>query len=258
MPVTPGGSMRVRSARRLSAGSFVPLLLIAANVFADAAARAEVQIGLCAPADHIVHALDARPRGRPIDVWQFDDAALTLAARGVRLRLRVTEGGRSELTLKVADQDCKRLDASILRRGEGKCEYDAYGAGMTRTVSLTRRLNAKSTSDLLAGRERLQQVLSPSQIGYLRDVRGIWPLPPGVGRLGPMRVQLYRTPDGRHDIDISELPGGERYAEISGKGQVADVDRLRQEMMGAVTRAGVEVCADQSSQAVNKLRALQK
>jgi len=44
-------------------------------------AQAEIQIGLCAPTDKIVQALDLRPRGAPITVWQFDDPALTLFGR---------------------------------------------------------------------------------------------------------------------------------------------------------------------------------
>ncbi len=39
--------------------------------------QAEIQISLCAPTDQIVQALDLRPRGTPINVWQFDDPALT-------------------------------------------------------------------------------------------------------------------------------------------------------------------------------------
>src|SRR4051794_24989154 len=77
-------------------------------------ARAEIQIALCAPAAQIAHALDLRLRGVPIAVWQFDDAALTLFGRGIRLRLRVGADGRSELTLKVADQDCARLDLNLV------------------------------------------------------------------------------------------------------------------------------------------------
>jgi len=83
-------------------------------------ASAEVQIGLCGAADHIVRALDLRPRGAPITVWQFDDDALTLLQRGLRLRLRVAVDGSSEYTLKVADQDCARLAPGRVppRRGQ--------------------------------------------------------------------------------------------------------------------------------------------
>ena len=218
--------------------------------------RAEIQIGLCAPADRIVRALDLRPRGAPIEVWQFDDAALVLSGHGVRLRLRMAADGRSEFTLKVANQDCARIDAKLIPRGEGKCEYDVYGTSAAGAVSLTRSLDAKSTHDLVAGRMAPAQVLSVSQIGYLRETVGIWPLPPGLRALGPMQVRTYRTKGKPYDIDISQLPGGEKFAEISRKVPLTDVARTKEVMEIDLSRAGVEMCADQSSQAVNKLRAL--
>ena len=218
--------------------------------------QAEIQIGLCAPADHIVQALDLRPRGTPIEVWQFDDAALILFGRGLRLRLRVAAHGRSEFTLKVADQDCARVDPKLIPPGEGKCEYDVYGAGRAGAVSLTRSLDAKSTHDLLAGRMAPAQALSASQVRYLRDKVGIWPLPPGIRALGPMQVRTFRTKGKLYDIDISQLPGGEQFAEISRKVPLSDAVRTKEAMEADLSRAGVEMCADQSSQAGKKLRAL--
>ena len=218
--------------------------------------RAEIQIGLCAPAERIVQALDLRPRGTPIEVWQFDDAALVLFGHGLRLRLRMAADGRSEFTLKVANQDCARIDAKLIPPGEGKCEYDVYGTSAAGAVSLTRSLDAKSTHDLVAGRMAPAQALSVSQIGYLRETVGIWPLPPGLRALGPMQVRTYRTRGKRYDIDISQLPGGEKFAEISRKVPLTDVARTKEVMETDLSRAGVEMCADQSSQAVNKLRAL--
>jgi hypothetical protein len=218
--------------------------------------QAEIQIELCAPADQIVQALDLRPRGTPIEVWQFDDAALTLLGRGLRLRLRMAADGRSEFTLKVADQDCARVDPQRIPPGEGKCEYDVYGTSRAGAVSLTRSLDAKSTDDLLAGRIAPAQALSVSQIGYLRETLGIWPLPLGIRALGPMRVRTYRTKGKLSDIDISQLPNGEQYAEISRKVPVADATRTMGAMKADLARAGVEMCADQSSPAASKLRAL--
>src|SRR5215468_4612559 len=84
------------------------------------ATKAEIQIGLCAPPERIVHALHLQPRGAPIDVWQFDDAALTLLERGARLRLRVSKDGGSEFTLKLANQDCARADPKLMPSREGK------------------------------------------------------------------------------------------------------------------------------------------
>ena len=221
-----------------------------------AGAPAEIQIGLCAPADQIVQALDLRPRGAPIQVWQFDDAALTLFGRGVRLRLRVAADGSSQFTLKVADQDCAQVDPKLVPRGEGKCEYDIYGRSKAGAVSLNRSLGARSTNDLVAGRATPEQALGPSQVRYLREVVGVWPLPPGIRGLGPMQVRTYRSKDKRYDIDISQLPGGEQYAEISRKVPAADATRTMEAMEAELTRAGIEMCADQSSQAANKLRAL--
>lgn len=218
--------------------------------------RAELQIGLCTAVGQIERALDLRPNGAPFTVWLFDDTALTLYARGLRLRLRVAADGRSEITLKAADQDCARLDPNVVPPGEGKCEYDVHGAKMAGAVSLTRNLSVTKTSDLLAARVAPAQVLGPSQIGYLRDVAGLWPLPPGIRGLGPMHVWKYRTRDGLYDIDVSELPGGQHYAEISRKVPQADVARALGVLEADLSRAGVEACADQSSQAINKLRLL--
>jgi len=219
-------------------------------------AQAEIQIGLCSTPEQILQRLDLRPRGAPITVWQFDDSLLTLFESGVRLRLRVAAEGGSELTLKVANQDCARLERGVVPSGEGKCEYDVYGESMSGTVSITRHLDVETTRELVAGRAAPEQVLSQSQVRYLREVARIWPLPTEIRSLGPMRVQTYRTPDKLYDIDVSELPGGTQYAEISRKVPVADALRLKGVMEADLSRAGVETCADQSSQAGNKLRSL--
>jgi len=218
--------------------------------------QAEIQIGLCAPADQIVRAFDLHPRGTPIEVWQFDDAALVLFGRGLRLRLRIAADGRSEFTLKVADQNCAQIDPKVIPPGEGKCEYDVYGNATAGAVSLTRSLDAKSTHDLLVGRISPAQTLSVSQITYLRETLGIWPLPVAIRALGPMRVRTYRTKGKLYDIDISQLPSGEQYAEISCKVPAADAARTMRTVKADLARAGVAECADQSSQAGAKLRAL--
>ncbi len=238
------------------AAAVIALRVGAAEAAGATVTQAEIQIGLCAPADQIVQALDLRPRGGPIEVWQFDDAALVLFGRGLRLRLRMAEDGRSEFTLKVADQDCARVDRELMPPGEGKCEYDVYGTSRAGAVSLTRSLDAKSTNDLLADRIAPAQALSASQIRYLRETVGIWPLPPGIRALGPMQVRTYRTKGKRYDVDISQLPGGERFAEISRKVPLSDAMRAKQVMEADISRAGVEMCADQSSQAGRKLRSL--
>jgi len=220
-----------------------------------AVAQAEVQVSLCAPPDEIVRALGLRKNGEPLQVWLFDDDTLSLIGRGLRFRLRMT-GQRTELTLKVADQDCAQVRAEHLPRGEGKCEYDLHGDKLAGAVSLTSTLDATRARALLEGRTALGTVLSAAQTRYLRDLVGAWPLPGDLRALGPIEVSRYRTADKRYDVDVSRLPGGERYAEIGRKVPRAEVGREHGALLADLARAGVAPCADQSAQAVNKLRAL--
>ena len=218
-------------------------------------ARAEIQVGLCAPFADIERALRLRSDGGPVETWLFDDPALTLIGRGLRLRLRVA-GDRSELTLKVADQECARLDAKAVPPGAGKCEFDLHGTSMKGAVSLSRRLDINEKDDLVTGRASPAAMLSPVQIGYLRDVAGFWPLPTQVRALGPYEARSYRTQGKRYDVDVSRLPAGETYVEISRKVPAADAFHAKKALDATLVRAGVAACADQSGQAVNKLRAL--
>ena len=105
-------------------------------------------------------------------------------------------------------------------------------------------------------RVALAQVLSRSQIGYLRDVVGLWPLPPGIRALGPLQVRTYRTRGKPYDVDISRLPAGEEYVEIARKVPMADANQATRTLEAELSSAGIAMCADQSAQAVNKLRSL--
>jgi hypothetical protein len=71
-----------------------------------------------------------------------------------------------------------------------------------------------------------------------------------------MKVRTYRTKGKLYDIDISQLPDDEQFAEISRKVPLKDASRTTVVMRADMSRAGIEMCADQSSPAVSKLRAL--
>ena len=220
-----------------------------------ATARAEIQVGLCGSPAEIERALKLRPREAPYEVWQFDDASLTLLAHGLRLRLRL-KSSRSELTLKVAGQDCEQLVPDLVPTREGKCEYDVYGAQRAGAVSLNTTLDAKTTGDLLAGRLAMPQALSTPQVRYLRDVIHYWPLPTGLLSLGPIKAHAYETRDKTYDIDVHEMPDGARYTEITRKVPLADADDAFRTLQAYLANAGIAECADRSAQAANKLRAL--
>jgi len=135
--------------------------------------RAEVQIGLCAPQADMERAFGLHQREAPYEVWQFDDAALTLLEHGLRLRLRI-QAAQSQLTLKIADQKCDALPPDLVPPREGKCEYDVYGTQATGAVSLNKSVDAGTTRDLIGGRLAVTQVLAPAQVRYLREVVHFW------------------------------------------------------------------------------------
>ncbi len=220
-----------------------------------ASPRAEIQVALCGPPDAVERALALVPRGADYETWLFDDADLSMLQRGLRIRLRVHAKG-SELTVKVAAQDCDALAHGLVPKREGKCEYDVHGERIEGVVSLTRNLGTRATQDLIAGRQPMPQAMSAAQVRYLRQLAGAWPLPTDLRALGPIANRVLETPDKVYDVDISRLPGGEQYAEASIKVPRSDVDRARAALAARLAQSNVDVCADQAGQAAAKLRQL--
>jgi len=223
----------------------------------QAAPLADVQFSLCEKPEQVQRALSLSPRGAAGEVWLFDDAQTSLFKSGVRLRLRTGKSGW-ELTLKLAEQDCEKLAAGALPAGEGKCEYDLHGDKLAGALSLTHVLDASTARELIKGGRPLSLALSATQTRVLRETPGAWPLPTGLRALGPTQVQSYRAPsrDKPYVVDVSTLPGGERYIEISLKVPRADAMKRRDEMVADLKQAGVPACADQTAQAANKLKTL--
>jgi hypothetical protein len=249
---------RNAAARRLGGFALAAAIALAATPDAGAGAgqpRAEVQIGLCDDPATLVQALQLKPRAKPYETWLFDDPSLALFDRGVRIRLRV-QPHQSELTIKIANQDCAKLPKGTVPRRDGKCEYDVHGEAAAGAVSLTRWIDASVSAELVAGKRTLADELNPAQVRYLRDVVRVYPLPVGVRALGPILNRVYRTSEGGYDVDVAELPGGERYAEISTKVPLAQAGQAEHALVDHLARAGVAPCADQSAQAANKLRLL--
>jgi len=247
----------MRLTSRLASGLAVAAALVPAALAASpssvAGTRTEVQIQLCTPFADIERSLKLRAHGNPMDVWLFDDAALSLFERGLRVRLRV-EGKHAELTVKIANQDCARVDARMVPPKQGKCEIDMHGGRMAGSVSLTRRLSHKEWTDVVAERVPPGDLLSPVQVAYLRDVARIWPLPARLRPLGPKSSRAYVPPNEPYEVDVSKLPTGEVYVEMSRKVPVADAQRTREALDGILARAGVAACTDQAGQADNKLK----
>jgi hypothetical protein len=231
------------------------LIVALAAGAAAAAPRAEIQINLCSEPRDIVRALKLQPEGTtPRQAWYFDTSDLALFGRGLVFRLRLADR-KPELTLKVADQDCARVDSARIPKKEGKCEFDLHGASLKGAVSLNRSLDEETMRGLLDGRIQLGDALSKAQIRYLEGVSS-WPLAAGVHRLGPVQIQAYEPADRRFVLEVWSLPNGARYIEMSKKVESDAALSGRNELEATLARAGIAVCPDQSSQAGNKLRAL--
>jgi hypothetical protein len=252
--------MRIAMAWRTATVLLFAALLAAAPLafgksnHASGPAQAEIQIALCSEPDQVVRALDLVPRGDVRETWLFDNSALTLFDHGLRIRLRATDGA-GELTLKAAIDDCANVPRALIPAKAGKCEYDVHGDTVTAAVSLTSRLAASVTKGLVAGRLPLAEALSPAQARYLQTAK-LWPLAADLRPLGPAKVSSYRGREMPYDVDVSRLPAGERYVEVSRKVALADVAAARTTLDNDLARSGVTVCVDQSAQAVNKLRTL--
>lgn len=245
----------VLSGRATAAAAVVFAAAFCPGAVAAAEPVAEVQMNLCSASREIVRALHLRPAGAPLEVWYFETAGRDMFESGVVLRLRRTEKG-GDLTMKVADQDCRSLDPALLQEGKGKCEFDLHGADFKGAVSLTRRLDQAATKSLLDGRLPLSEALSPAQVGYLREKTSAWPLPAGIAPRGPVWIDAYRAEGKGYLVEMWRLPGGQRYVEISQKTAYADALRLRAALEAELAPAGVALCPDQASQAGNKARDL--
>ncbi len=228
---------------------------LAAKAQAAPIARAEVQIAVCAPLPAVVAALKLRAPGPVTTTWLFDDPQLSLLQRGLRLRLRV-DAGSADLTLKVADQDCARLPATAIPAGQGKCEMDMHGATMTGAVSLSQPLSRARADALVAAATRVQDALSPAQVNFLRDVERGGPLPNTLLPLGPLSITSQQAADRSFAVDVTTLPGGEQYLEVTRKVRVEEAEQTRHRLEQALARAGVALCADQAGQAAVKMRKL--
>ena len=217
--------------------------------------RVDVQASLCTPADKIKTALHLKADGAPISAWMFDNASLSLFEKGLRIRLRENRKG-AELTLKAANQDCAQMAPDTIPAGQGKCEYDSHGGSVAGALSLSRNVSAAVAADLVSGRTPLASALSPAQIRFLESVPGAWPLPDALRTLGPIKVSSFGAKP--YVVDISDLPGGEQFIEISRKGPFNTADAMRLRMDQDLQKSALTLCPDQTAQAVVKLRALLK
>jgi hypothetical protein len=216
--------------------------------------RAEVQVLLCGEPAAIERALALQPRDVSYETWLFDTPTLALLDRGVRVRLRY-KSGASELTVKVGAQDCRSLAMGRLPQHEGKCEYDVYGQKTDGVVSLTKKVDDATARALIKGTTPVFSALSGAQMRFLNEAVRLDPIPADVRPLGPIANRVFATSDG-YSLDDSQMPGGERFVEISTKVPLPKADAAMKTLDARLRQAGVATCADQTGPSAAKLRLL--
>ena len=175
--------------------------------------QAEIQINLCSDPAQVISTLALVGDRKPTTVWLFDSPTLDLNRAGLRLRLREHRKG-SELTLKVAGQNCEQVNPALLKPN-GKCEADLHGDALDDVISLSRRLEKSDRERLLASdtargaplAAALTAAMEPSQRTMLAEHRsvtgGAEPLPSDISRLGPSSERFAR----RRGLDTSGRAG---------------------------------------------------
>jgi hypothetical protein len=240
----------------LRAAVLLALACAGATAHASGERKAEVQINLCSEPREIARRLElTSASANPVEAWYFDSVGLDLWQQGLLFRLRI-KANQSELTLKAKRQDCAHLAAGLLPEAQGKCEYDLHGSSLEGAVSLNAVLDDAKVRGLLDGRIRLEEALSAAQIRFLREGVHAWPLPRDLEPLGPARIQAYRHPGRPFVVEVWRLPSGRQFVEISAKSAFDGALRVQGELQHTLEQAGVQACADQSSQARAKLDAL--
>ncbi len=230
---------------------------------ADARQRAEVQINVCSDPAQVVRALALGATGDATTVWLFDTDRLELHRQGLRLRLR--QAGRIELTLKAAGQNCKTVDKRMLRP-DGKCEADLHGDQLEDVVSLSRSLGRDELRTLLpepaAPKEPLADALWAQMSSGQRDLFATsrkssgGRLPRELRALGPSQLRGYRSSADDFVVEVWTLPKGQQFVELSQRATRDTAIALRARLLGRIASAGLTACADQQSQAGEKLRLL--
>jgi hypothetical protein len=269
----PGACSQSRGFGRALAGTVAALVLAGAGGIPAAAGAAtgrsvaEIQINLCADPAQVVRALRLQPEsGAATTIWLFDTRALELNGEGLRLRLR-QKASRAELTLKVAGQDCGRVDPAVLAP-HGKCEADLHGTSFDDVVSLVRRLNKGQIDSLLAPGAAQGAALEAALAGAMtknqRDVLAarraalgdVAPVPASITRLGPASVRAYGRPGDAVTVEVWTMPGGQQFVELSEKVSRDAAIARRTQLLEHIGAAGIAVCTDQASQARSKLEIL--
>ena len=153
-------------------------------------------------------------KGTPGRVYFFDTDTLDLLSQGAIVRLR--QGARSDLTVKLRPPKGKKFSTPSEERDGFKCEVDLTREGANPSYSITSRFAAEQ---LPQNGYDVSRLLSPEQVTLLNgaQISVDWTR---VKRIAEIRSTDWRTQSqprlGKLTLEFWEWPGGEAL-ELSTK-----------------------------------------
>jgi hypothetical protein len=190
------------------------VLLICSGLQAQESCNVEVKL-LLSPAETQAAIAGLRAKKETAGrLYFFDAGALDLLSQGVIVRLR--QGAKNDLTVKLRLPNGKQLSASEEGRDGLKCEVDLTREGANSSYSITRQLAAEELPQTGADVSRR---LSSAQIKLFEDahVAVDWSRVKRVAEITSTDWQTESQPHlGKLTLELWEWPGG-RVLELSTK-----------------------------------------
>jgi hypothetical protein len=215
------------------------LLLFCSGLRAQENCNVEVKL-LLSPdqAQAVVSALNGTKESRS-RVYFFDTDALYLLSQGVIVRLR--QGARSDLAVKLRPRNDKKFSASSEKREGFKCEVDLTAKGPTPSYSITSRF---APAQLPQTGDDVSRLLSPAQMKLFNDaqVSVDWTRIKRIAEIKSTDWQTQSQPHlGKLALELWEWPGGKvlelstRVSSEAGSSTYAELQQLVKEKQLAMS-----------------------
>jgi hypothetical protein len=186
-------------------------------------------------------------------IYFFDTDALDLLSQGAIVRLR--QGARNDLTIKLRPSDGKKLSTPSEGRDGFKCEVDLTGEGANSSYSISRRL---ASAQLPESGNDVVRLLSPAQRKLLEDARISvdWVR---VKRITEITSTDWQTQSqqnfGKLALELWEWPGG-KALEISTRVPYTVGSSAYAELQRLVKSKQLSISPNQRTKTSNALEAI--
>jgi hypothetical protein len=190
------------------------VLILCSGLHAQEHCNVEVKLLLSASEVQPAVAAFNGTKETPGRVYFFDTDTLDLLSQGVILRLR--QGARTDLTVKLRPPKEKKITVSSEGHDDLKCEVDLIGGSAVSSYSISKRYDLEQLPE--SGNDVFHS-LSPGQKKLLNDanISVDWTR---VKRIAEIRTAAWKTEAqphlGKLTLELWEWPGG-KVLELSTK-----------------------------------------